>query len=177
MTPESAVTPAVVVSPYSAEWPDIFRGIQEELLGVFSPLVVAIEHIGSTSVPGLAAKPVIDVLLGAQSLTDIESRIGPLGERGYAYVSKYEREIPTRRYFVKPPTTSLRVHLHGVEIGSPIWREHLAFRDALRGDADLRLQYQALKLRLAEEFADDKSAYTAAKDPFIRSLLAESSEK
>lgn len=166
------MTSAFVVSPYSAEWPDIFRGIQEELLGVFSPLVVAIEHIGSTSVPGLAAKPVIDVLLGAHSLRDIESRLGPLGEHGYAYVSKYERDIPMRRYFVKAPGVSLRVHLHGVEIGSPIWRAHLVFRDALRGDADLRLQYQALKLRLAEEFADDKSAYTDAKGPFIRSILA-----
>lgn len=170
------MTPAFVVSPYSAEWPDIFRGIQEELLDVFSPLVVAIEHIGSTSVPGLAAKPVIDVLLGAQSLRDIESRIGPLDALGYVYVSKYEREIPMRRYFVKPPDASLRVHLHGVEIGSPIWREHLVFRDALRGDADLRLQYQALKLRLAEEFADDKSAYTDAKGPFIRAVLAATDE-
>jgi GrpB-like predicted nucleotidyltransferase (UPF0157 family) len=170
------MTPAFVVSPYSAEWPDIFRSIREELLGVFSPLVVAIEHIGSTSVPGLAAKPVIDVLLGAQSLTDIESRIGPLGELDYAYVSKYEREIPMRRYFVKLPTTSLRVHLHGVELGSPIWREHLAFRDALRGDAGLRAQYQTLKLRLAEEFADDKSAYTDAKGPFVRAVLAAADE-
>lgn len=170
------MTPAFVVSPYSAEWPDLFRGIREELLGVFSPIVVVVEHIGSTSVIGLAAKPVIDVLLGAQSLTDIESRIGPLGEHGYAYVSKYEREIPMRRYFVKPPTTSLRVHLHGVEIGSPIWREHLAFRDALRGDADLCLQYQTLKLRLAEEFSGDKSGYTDAKGPFIRSVLAAADE-
>lgn len=154
----------------------MFRDIREELLGVLSPLVVAIEHIGSTSVPGLAAKPVIDVLLGAQSLTYIESRIDPLGERCYAYVSKYEREIPMRRYFVKPADASLRVHLHGVEIGSPIWREHLAFRDALRGDPDLRLQYQTLKLRLADEFADDKSAYPGAKGPFIRSVLEAADE-
>jgi GrpB-like predicted nucleotidyltransferase (UPF0157 family) len=171
------MTPAFVVSPYSAEWPDLFRYIRGELLGVFSPLVIAIEHIGSTSVPGLAAKPVIDVLLGAQSLGDIESRIGPLGELGYAYVSKYEREIPMRRYFVKPPGVSLRVHLHGVTIGSPIWCEHLAFRDALRGDADLRARYETLKLRLAEAFAHDKSAYTAAKGPFIRAVLEESVEK
>ena len=170
------MTPAFVVSPYSAEWPDLFCGIREELFDVFSPLVVAIEHIGSTSVPGLAAKPVIDVLLGAQSLRDIESRIGPLGERGYAYVSKYEREIPMRRYFVKPPGASLRVHLHGVELGSRIWREHLAFRDALRGDADLRAQYQTLKLRLAEEFAGDKSGYTDAKGPFIQSVLVAADE-
>lgn len=170
------MTPMFVVSPYSAEWPDLFRGIREELLDVFSPLVVSIEHIGSTSVPGLAAKPVIDVLLGAQSLLDIESRIGPLGERDYAYVSKYEREIPMRRYFVKPSGASLRVHLHGVEIGSPIWREHLVFRDALRGNLDLRARYQMLKLRLAEEFADDKSAYTDAKGPFIRSALEAADE-
>lgn len=166
------MTPAFVVSPYSAEWPDVFRGIRDELLAVFSPLAVAVEHIGSTSVTGLAAKPVIDVLLGARSLTDIESRIDPLGERGYAYVSKYEREIPMRRYFVKSPAASLRVHVHGVEIGSLIWREHLVFRDALRGDPDLRAKYQMLKLRLAEEFAEDKPAYSAAKEPFIRSVLA-----
>ena len=77
-----------------------------------------------------------------------------------------------RRYFVKSSAPSLRVHVHGVEIGSPIWRAHLAFRDALRSDPDLRAQYQTLKLRLAEEFADEKSAYTDAKGPFIRSVLA-----
>jgi GrpB-like predicted nucleotidyltransferase (UPF0157 family) len=170
------MTSAFVVSPYCAEWPGVFRGIRDELHAVFSPLSVAVEHIGSTSVPGLAAKPVIDVLLGAQSLSDIESRIDPLGELGYAYVSKYERQIPMRRYFVKPPAASLRVHVHGVELGSSIWREHLMFRDALRGDPDLRAQYQMLKLQLAEEFADDKSAYTAAKGPFFRSALAVADE-
>jgi GrpB-like predicted nucleotidyltransferase (UPF0157 family) len=170
------MTSACVVSPYCAEWPGVFRGIRDELIAVFSPFAVAVEHIGSTSVPGLAAKPVIDVLLGAHALTDIESRIGPLGELGYAYISKYEHELPMRRYFVKSPATSLRVHVHGVEIDSQIWREHLAFRDALRGEADLRSPYQALKLRLAEEFAGDKSAYTAAKGPFIRSALAAADE-
>ena len=120
----------------------------------------------------MAAKPVIDVLLGARSLADVESRIEPLGEHGYAYVQKYERELPMRRYFVKPAVTSLRVHLHAVEQGSLIWQQHLAFRDALRTDATLSSRYQSLKLRLAEEFADDKPAYSAAKGPFIRSVLA-----
>jgi GrpB-like predicted nucleotidyltransferase (UPF0157 family) len=76
-----------------------------------------------------------------------------------------------RRYFVKSPADSLRIHLHAVEQGCRIWREHLAFRDALRADADLRCRYQALKLRLAQVHADDKSAYTSAKDPFIQSVL------
>jgi GrpB-like predicted nucleotidyltransferase (UPF0157 family) len=161
-----------VVSPYSEAWPKLFLAIREELLALFSPIEVAVEHIGSTSVPGLAAKPVIDVLLGACALADIESHIGSLGELGYAYVPKYEREIPMRRYFVKSPAASLRVHLHAVELGLEIWREHLAFRDALRADSDLRARYQSLKLRLAEEFADDKAAYTAAKAPFIQSAIA-----
>ncbi len=82
-----------------------------------------------------------------------------------------------RRYFVKPAATSLRVHLHAVELGSLLWQEHLAFRDALRTDATLSSRYQSLKLRLAEEFAADKSAYTVAKGPFIRSVLATAFER
>jgi GrpB-like predicted nucleotidyltransferase (UPF0157 family) len=164
--------PIAIITPYSPNWPTQFHAICEELLSAFAPTMVTIEHIGSTSVPGLAAKPVIDVLLGARSLEDIESKIKPLSEIGFSYVPKYEREIPMRRYFVKSSATSLRVHLHAVELSSRIWQEHLAFRDRLRADANLCAQYQALKLRLAEEFADDKSSYTNAKGPFIQDVLA-----
>lgn len=161
----------VVVSPWSAEWPRHFRLIREELLSVFVPLAVDVEHIGSTSVPSLDAKPVIDVLLGARSLADIESRICSLRERAYTYVPEYERELPMRRYFVRPSATTPRVHLHAVELGSRIWHEHLTFRDALRSDSTLRARYEALKLRLAEEFSHDKAAYSAAKGPFIQAVL------
>jgi GrpB-like predicted nucleotidyltransferase (UPF0157 family) len=164
--------PTVALTPYTPEWPTHFQAIREELLSVFAPMVITIEHIGSTSVPGLSAKPVIDVLLGAHSLADIESKIKPLSEIGYSYVPKYECEIPMRRYFVKSSTTSLRVHLHAVELNSRFWQEHLAFRDRLRADANLCVQYQSLKLRLAKEFANDKPAYTAAKGPFIQAVLA-----
>ena len=132
-----------------------------------------VEHIGSTSVPGLAAKPVIDVLLGASSLADVEAKIKPLSEKGYSYISKYERKLPMRRYFVKKPlSASLPIHLHAVELGCSLWQEHLAFRDTLRADPAVLSQYEALKLRLAQEFSDDKSAYTAAKEPFIQSILS-----
>ena len=163
--------PSVIIAPYSSEWPMLFGELREELLGVFDLAPVVIEHIGSTSVPGLAAKPVIDMLLGADSLTHIESRIEPLCKLGYAYVSKYELELPLRRYFVKP-APPLRVHLHAVEISSRFWQEHLAFRDALRTDSGLRSQYEALKRRLAMDHAHDKSAYTEAKGTFIQSVLS-----
>jgi GrpB-like predicted nucleotidyltransferase (UPF0157 family) len=162
----------VVVSPYSEQWPNFFRNLRNDLICLFTPTSIAVEHIGSTSVPGLSAKPVIDILLGAASLADIESRINLLSGHGYEYVSKYEKEIPERRYFVKSPANSLRVHIHAVVLGSRLWREHLAFRDALRSDLGLRAQYQSLKLQLAEQFVNNKSAYSAAKNPFVESVLA-----
>ena len=163
---------SVLVSPYSSEWPNLFRNLHDELIRLFEPGSISVEHIGSTSVPGLSAKPVIDVVLGAASLTDIEAKMGLLAEYGYEYVSKYEKEIPERRYFVKASPHSLRVHLHAVVLGSRIWREHLAFRNALRSDAKLRSQYQALKLQLAQKFADNKSAYSSAKNLFVESVIA-----
>jgi GrpB-like predicted nucleotidyltransferase (UPF0157 family) len=161
----------VVVNQYSSEWPDAFRAVREELLQALSPSAVEIEHIGSTSVPGLAAKPVLDILVGASSLGTIESKIPDLASAGYEYVSRYERELPCRRYFVKP-TGPLRVHVHAVQLGSAFWVEHLAFRDLLRADMALRSAYQELKLGLAAQHPSDKSAYQAAKVPFIRSALA-----
>lgn len=164
--------PQVIIKPYSPAWRSLFQHERETILHAFAPLDVAVEHIGSTSVEGLAAKPVIDILLSASSLLVIEQHIKTLAKQGYIYVPKYEAEIPMRRYFVKSPLGSLRVHLHGVQAGSDIERNHLVFRDALRTDAALREEYQTLKLRLAQEFADDKATYTAAKEPFIRSVLA-----
>jgi GrpB-like predicted nucleotidyltransferase (UPF0157 family) len=161
-----------LLSPYSASWPRHYQELRHELRTVFVALPVEIEHIGSTSVPGLVAKPVIDVLLGAPSLGDVESRIEAIGALGYDYVSRYESELPMRRYFVRPATTMPRIHLHAVELHSEFWRAQLAFRDLLRSDVQLRSEYQTLKLELAERFAGDKSAYTAAKGPFIEAVLA-----
>lgn len=166
----------VVVDPYSTRWPVVFDTVRDELSSALVPVAATIEHIGSTSVPGLAAKPVVDVLVGVRALADVESRIPALDAGGYGYVQKYERELPMRRYFVKASVSSLRVHVHAVEQGSRLWREHLAFRDALRADAELRARYQQLKLQLAAAHADDKSAYTAAKAPFIQSVLASLAE-
>ena len=161
-----------IVAPPSPEWPHLFLVLRDELHAAFASAPVDIEHIGSTAVPGLVAKPVIDILVGAASLAQIEARIPALRDTGYDYVSKYETELPMRRYFVKSPPDSLRVHVHAVVRGGDLWRNHLTFRDALRTDADLRERYRVLKLDLAQRYAHDKSAYTEAKDPFIRETLA-----
>jgi GrpB-like predicted nucleotidyltransferase (UPF0157 family) len=164
--------PEVEILPYSDAWPEHFRVVRDELLSACSPTPVLVEHTGSTSVPGLAAKSVIDVLLGVHALRDVESRMTSLGSLGYNYVQKYERELPMRRYFVRAAAAIPRVHVHAVEIASDFWREQLAFRDLLRSDSTVRAEYQALKLQLAVQFADDKAAYTAAKGPFVQAALA-----
>ncbi len=162
---------ALRIVPYSEAWPDHFAAIRRQLLVAFAEPAVQIEHTGSTSVPGLCAKPVIDVLVGAASLASIEAAIPGLAAAGYAYVNKYELEFPMRRYFVRPESQGPRVHVHVVSKGSDFWNEHIAFRDTLRTNTSVRDAYAQLKLQLAREHENDKAAYTAAKAPFIRHVL------
>lgn len=159
------------VAPYSTAWPSEFAVVSSELFDAFGRESVFIEHIGSTAVPGLCAKPVIDVLVGAPSLERIEEAIPRLAAAKYEYVNKYEVELPMRRYFVRAESPGLRVHVHGVVTRSRIWNEHLMFRDALRANTDIREAYAGLKLELARIHADDKAAYTSAKAPFVQQVL------
>lgn len=162
---------AVVLVPYRAEWPAMFADICGELRGCLSGDGWVVEHIGSTSVPGLAAKPVIDILLGVPSLAWAEANIDSLGRAGFEYVSKYNTVIPERRYFVRPSTRPRLVHQHAVVEGGRLWRDHLLFRDALRRDGETRQAYQDLKQQLAVRFANDSAAYTDAKAAFIQDVM------
>ncbi len=163
----------LVINAYDPAWPAQFLALQQELLAVFDAQPVRIEHIGSTAVPGLVAKPVMDLLLGVEALADVEVKMAHLATLGFDYVSKHEALLPMRRYFVRPAAAGcLRVHVHAVQQGSSLWRQHLAFRNALRQDPGLRARYAALKLVLAQRHAHDKAAYTDAKAPFIQAALA-----
>jgi GrpB-like predicted nucleotidyltransferase (UPF0157 family) len=156
----------VVIVDYSPEWPAHFAAERDAVAKVFSPSSVEIEHIGSTSVPGLGAKPIIDILLGAPTLQLIEEHIAQLERLGYRYIPEFEKELPHRRYFDRPS-----FHLHAVERESAFWREHLAFRDALRSDSALADQYAELKRRLSGTFGADRAGYTDAKAPFIKQVI------
>ena len=160
----------VTLSPYSPLWPAIFDYERERLRELLGE--VRIEHVGSTAVPGLGAKPVIDILVGAPSLAAIEERIPALQGYGYQYVPEFERAIPDRRYFRRTDGQPGHFHVHAVVEGGAFWRSHLAFRDALRADAGLAGEYWKLKRKLAARFPDDRAAYTDAKAEFIRDVLA-----
>src|SRR5688572_7678262 len=103
-----------VVVPYRPEWPELFAREAERLERIFAGTGASIEHIGSTSVPGLGAKPVIDIMIGVASLTDAESRANALADAGYEYVPEYEAQLPDRRYFRKPFQRPRTHHLHVV---------------------------------------------------------------
>jgi GrpB-like predicted nucleotidyltransferase (UPF0157 family) len=131
----------------------------------------SIEHVGSTAVPGLGAKPVIDIMLGVSALLEVEARIAQLGSRGYEYVPEHEAQLPARRYFVKPPTRPRTFHLHCVVRGSDFWQSHLEFRDFLREHPEMAAAYLELKQELAARFRTDRVAYTDGKSAFISSIL------
>lgn len=158
---------------YSEDWPGQFGRAAAELAERFRVDDARIEHIGSTSVPGLCAKPVIDVLVGVRDLDRVREHVSALADLGYRYRPETEAEIPERRYFVRDADERLRVHVHGVTLGGRLWREHLAFRDALRTQPGLAADYARLKRELAATHANDKAAYTAAKAPFITRTLAD----
>ena len=156
----------LVISPYDERWPEDFKTEQSLLLTAFENESVQIEHIGSTAVPKLSAKPIIDIMAGVQSLAYAESLIAGLNVLGYEYVSKFETQLPDRRYFRTPNR-----HLHCVKLGSPFWIDQLLFRDFLRNNPEVAEDYSALKKSLAEKHSRNHRAYTKGKSDFISSVL------
>jgi GrpB-like predicted nucleotidyltransferase (UPF0157 family) len=161
----------VELSPYSPLWPAVFDVERERLAAIFVGEQVAIEHIGSTAVPGLGAKPIIDIMVGVGSLAVVEARIALLEAEGYRYVKEFEMAFPERRYFDKREGNPGRFHLHAVPQGGPFWNRQLAFRDALRADPALAERYWKVKQRSAARFPGDRAAYTEGKTDFIRGVL------
>lgn len=152
------------------QWPARFEAERRLLQPLLAPwLAGPIEHIGSTAVPGLAAKPVLDILAPVHSLAGSTGAIAAAAGLDYVY-HPYRAEA--MHWFCKPSPAHRTHHLHLVPWGSALWRDRLAFRDALRHSPALAAEYQALKQRLAAQFADDREAYTDAKGPFIAAVLA-----
>ncbi len=156
-------TPAepVEIVDYDPAWPSRFEQERRRLAGALGPEAVAIEHIGSTAVPGLVAKPVIDMLVGLRDYPLQPERIAAVERIGYAY--RGELGIPGRQYFRMGSPDAY--HVHAVLHGGELWRRHVAFRDWLRVHAGDAALYGELKRRLAAEHRDDRARYTEAEEP------------
>lgn len=158
---------SIYIAPYDPTWPAEFSAEEARILHACRGLPIRIEHIGSTAVPGLDARPIIDILAGCPPRANRAAYIAAIRQIGYEHKGAFG--IPGRDYFRRGSPRSHHVHM--VSWSSALWRRHLAFRDALRADETLRQQYAALKRELARTFADDKEKYASAKGPFIASVL------
>ena len=162
--------------PHDPRWADRAGSECARLAGLLAPwLADGVEHVGSTAVPGLAAKPVLDIMA---SVTDpgavVEHASRLLAADGWCYVPpELDSGRSWRRFFVKPDASGQRrvAHLHVIRAGHRRWADQIAFRDALRGDSQLAGRYAELKRQLAQEHGADREAYTAAKGEFVAAVL------
>ncbi|GIK53880.1 MAG: GrpB family protein [Planctomycetaceae bacterium] len=190
------MTTIVEVVPYNPRWPRAFEEERCRLLAMLAPVDVIelIEHIGSTAVPGLAAKPVLDILLGVSNPAildvsreepwnpELDKVIEPAGHplhvqlvRALArlgYVYRGEASIQGRLFFRKDTGLARTHHIHVALVGGAFWKDHLLFRDYLRAHPDWAKAYGELKRKMAMEHGHSRLAYTDAKDPLIQELMA-----
>ncbi len=153
--------------PYNPEWVLFFEEEKVRLLASVGPFVLEIQHVGSTSISGMTAKPILDIAIAIKNYEEARVCIQPIVELGYEY--KGELGIPRRHYFVKgEPRTH---HIHMNEIGSQDWIDQIEFRDYLTRHPETAQEYVDLKLALAGRFPMDRQSYLEGKAPFIQKVL------
>ena len=162
---------------YNPNWQSDFEKLKDELSELIGFINPKIEHIGSTSVDGLSAKPIIDILIGMNDESDLERTIIPLIDNDYAYYEEYNKNMPYRRFFVKHKTLSIPnadeynnrlAHIHILPYNSEHWIRHIAFRDYLRTHQTVKNQYQKTKEQLSNKEWRDGNEYNEAKDTFLK---------
>ena len=166
----------VEIVPYDPRWPELFVEERDRLIAMFPALIRRVEHFGSTAVTGLAAKPIVDMLIEVASLDDTREQIAPVLERaGYDYFwrpSDGDDVPPFYAWFIRRDNQGRRTHhVHMVERDYPQW-EALLFRDYLIAHAAVAAEYMDVKRQLAAQFPTDREAYTDGKGAFIRRVIA-----
>lgn len=157
----------VVLAAHNETWRTAFEQEASDIRQSLASEVPGLEHIGSTSIPGLRAKPILDLLLGLPNLDDGPGLAADLAKLGYEFRS--DAGLPAEHVFAKgTPRTHM---LHVVEFGGEAWQQKLAFRDALRDEPELAQAYQELKVSLSLRFPDDRAAYTAGKTAFVKGVV------
>jgi GrpB-like predicted nucleotidyltransferase (UPF0157 family) len=160
----------IILEPYNPSWAQLFEHEKMLLLAACQNWKISIEHIGSTAIPGIKAKPVIDIMLGVADLCLADLHlVAIIQSLGYCYLKQYEETMPKRRYFQKNESTVRTHQIHLVQHGCEFWERHLLFRDYLRLHPRVAQEYEALKIKLASQFSDTNQ-YAAAKTEFIRNI-------
>ncbi len=163
----------IIIAPYNPEWSIQFQKEKALLETVLAGKKARIEHIGSTSVENLDAKPIIDIMIGIPDFSLVDACIEPVRSLGYEYPPDYQNFFPKRRYFRKWLNSETRSHhIHLTEIDCQFWKRHLFFRNYLRSHPKTRQAYEDLKHNLAKREWEEMDSYAKAKTEFIQSIEA-----
>ncbi|WML47632.1 GrpB family protein [Neobacillus sp. PS3-34] len=165
----------VEVVPYREEWKSLYNDEKKRLISILLPDEVFVHHIGSTSIPGLSAKPIIDIIAEAADLEIFDKKTPELNSAGY--IAKGENGIKGRRYFFKCSENGERLfHLHAFEKGSPQVKRHLAFRDYLVVSPEDAARYASIKETAARKFPYEIEFYIDYKDAIVKEIESKALE-
>lgn len=159
----------VKLLPYDEKWSALYAEEKSVLLDAIGNYIIAIEHVGSTSIPGVCAKPIIDIAIGVKDSLNGTFCVSPLVKIGYEY--KGEAGVPDRHFFVKGSEKCRTHYLHIEELNGVNWKNHVLFRDYLRNHRKEASNYSNLKRGLAEKYGNDRDAYAKRKNPFIEKII------
>jgi len=162
------VDPAIRIVEPDPSWPAAARAEMDLLAAALGPVAVRLDHVGSTAVPGLAAKPIVDLQLSVASLAPLGAYGDPLARLGYRFVP--DPEMPDYHFFGKPPERPRTHHLHVCEAGSEHELRHLAVRDFLRAHRDEAARYAKVKRAVAARHPQDRLGYITGKDRYVAGL-------
>jgi GrpB-like predicted nucleotidyltransferase (UPF0157 family) len=157
----------VIVTPYSQKWKSMFEEEARKIKTIFGDEILEIHHIGSTSIEGLNAKPIIDILPVVNDIKKVNQFDNEMVKLGYE--PKGENGIPTRRYFQKGGDNRTH-HVHMYEVNNPEIKRHLAFRDYLKAHPEEVRRYGKLKIDLSQRFPYDIESYIKGKEPLVREI-------
>jgi len=161
----------IQVVAHNPAWRDEFKAEARRITRALGDLVIHLHHIGSTAIPGIFAKPIIDFLMEVDDIVELDDRSLVMEELGYEPMGEFG--IPGRRYFRKNNASGVRTHhVHAFEADSTEVERHLAFRDYMMAHPEEAQAYSDLKRKLAQEYPDDIEAYMDGKDPFIKEYEA-----
>jgi GrpB-like predicted nucleotidyltransferase (UPF0157 family) len=164
------VDPAIRIVDYDPAWPHEAEAELRRIKNALGEVATRLDHVGSTAVPGLAAKPILDLQVSVDAIDPARRYVEPLEKLGYLFAP--DPDSPDFHFFGKPPQRPRTHHVHVCEAGSEHERRHLAVRDFLRAHQDETARYAALKRELAQSHPQDRLAYIEGKTPYVEALEA-----
>ena len=170
---ERALHEDISLHPYDTQWPAIFLEERERLMKLFPDQLIDVQHIGSTSIPDMIAKPVIDLLAGVESMATADALVAPLIQSGYITSADFNATLDDRRWLMRWSKGRRTHHLQLVVYGDSAWQRFICFRDILRARQDLADRYAGLKREIAMQHKVDREAYTEAKTEFVLSIVCD----